>query len=296
MTTPRRNQVDLHCHTACSDGVLEPLELYAQLAAAGTTLVAITDHDTLAGVRAIRREGLGRAGSTDGPRIIAGVEINTTAGEDLPGAEGLARADRELHIIGLGVDTEDTDLNAALAAQRGKRGERIERILELLASMDLDVRDHMPVADDGKAAGRPHVARALVAAGHVGSVDEAFARFLGIDGPAYAAREGIGPREAIAAIAAAGGIAVLAHRRDAPEHPVLIEGLKRAGLEGIEVYHRGFDEADFERMGRFADATELIASGGTDFHGNDGKTYATEQAQTHVPDEVGERVLARLAR
>lgn len=302
MTTPRRNRVDLHCHTSRSDGVLEPLELYAQLAAAGTTLVAITDHDTVAGVREITQEDPGRAGSQGGPRVIPGVEINTTAGEDLPGAEELHSRDRELHIIGLGVDVDAAELGAALAVQRDKRRERIERMLVLLASLDMDVRGYMPTQDGidssdhppDRSAGRPHVARALVAAGHVGTVEEAFARYLGVEGPAYVARVGMGPREAIAAISAAGGIPVLAHRPDAPEHFVLIEALKQAGLEGIEVYHRSFDEEDYERMGRFADHMGLLPSGGTDFHGLDDKSYATEQALTHVPDEVGERILARL--
>jgi predicted metal-dependent phosphoesterase TrpH len=291
---PQRNQVDLHCHTSRSDGVLEPLELYAQIRAAGTTLVAITDHDTLAGVREILEAGLGLPGSADGPRIIAGVEINTTAEEDLPGAEGLSRSDRELHIIGLGVDVDDADLDAALAVQRDSRRVRLERILERLAGMGMDVRDHLPVDDGIDSAGRPHVARALVKAGHAKDVEDAFARFLFVDGPAYVPRIGMGPREAIAAISATGGIPVLAHRGDAPEHPMLIDALKQAGLEGIEVHHRSFDEEEFERMRRFADGAGLLHSGGTDFHGDKPADYAAAQAQTHVPHEVGERILARL--
>lgn len=292
--TRQRNRVDLHCHTARSDGVLEPLELYRQVAAATTTLVAITDHDTVAAVREIRDAGLGTPPAPEGPRILAGVEINTTADADLPGADGLSRKERELHVIGLGIDPDHAPLNEALAVQRAQRVHRREAILDKLAGMGLDVRGHMPPGDAIDSAGRPHIARALVAAGHAVSVQDAFTRYLAVDGPGYVPRLGMGPREAIHVIHAAGGIAILAHRPDAPEHPELMHALIGAGLDGIEVYHQSFSEDQVARMARFANQWALVPSGGSDYHGDDDMSYATAQAMTHVPDSVGARILERL--
>ena len=296
MTTPRPNRVDLHCHTARSDGVLEPLELYRQLAAAATTLVAITDHDTVAGLREIRAAGLGASGSLDGPYILAGVEINTTADEGLPGADGLSRKARELHIIGLGIDPDDGALADALARQRDQRILRREAILDKLAGMGRDVRTQMPSGAAIDSAGRPHIARALVDAGYASSVQDAFDRYLTVDGPGYVPRQGMGPREAIGTIHAAGGIAVLAHRSDAPDHPELMGALIEVGLDGVEAYHQSFGEDEVDRMTRYADAHELLPSGGSDYHGDDDMSYATAQARTHVPDSVGTRILERLGR
>jgi predicted metal-dependent phosphoesterase TrpH len=294
VTTPRPNRVDLHCHTARSDGILEPLELFRQLAAAATTLVAVTDHDTVAGLREIRQAGLGGSGSTEGPRILAGVEINTTADKGLPGADGLSRKERELHIIGLGFDPDDQPFAKALTAQRAQRMLRREAILDKLAAMGRDVRPHMPSGAAIDSAGRPHIARALVDAGYATSVQDAFDRYLGVDGPGYVSRQGMGPREAISTIHAAGGITMLAHRSDAPEHPELMGALIEAGLDGVEVYHQSFDEDEVARMARFADEHALLPSGGSDYHGDDDMSYATAQARTHVPDSVGARVLERL--
>ena len=286
--------MDLHCHTARSDGVLEPLELYRQLAAAGTTLVAITDHDTVAGVGEIRDAGLGKPGVDDEPHILAGVEINTTAEPDLPGADGLDRKERELHMIGLGIDSESDSLHIALAAQRAQRMVRREAILDKLAAMGLDVRKDMPDGEGIDSAGRPHIARALVAAGHAEDVQDAFTRYLSVDGPGYVPRQGMGPRDAIEAIGAAGGIAILAHRPDAPAHPLLMAVLIEAGLDGIEVYHQSFGADDVARMELFADEHGLLPSGGSDYHGDDDMSYATAQARTHVPDSVGADILTRL--
>jgi predicted metal-dependent phosphoesterase TrpH len=294
VTKQQRNRVDLHCHTARSDGVLEPLELYRQLAAAGTTLVAITDHDTLAGATEILAAGLGLPGPADEPRILAGVEINTTADDDLPGADGLSRKERELHVIGLGIDPEDEALQSALAAQRAQRTIRREAILDKLAALGLDVREHMPAGEGIDSSGRPHIARALVAAGHADDVQDAFSRYLAVDGPGYVPRQGMGPREAIAAIRAAGGISMLAHRSDAPLHPQLMAALQEAGLDGIEVYHQSFGPDDVARMERFAADHALLPSGGSDYHGDDDMSYASAQARTYVPDIVGTRILERL--
>jgi predicted metal-dependent phosphoesterase TrpH len=298
MTTPRRNAVDLHTHTARSDGVLPPLVLYEQMRAWGSRLVAVTDHDTLAGARELLAAGLGQRGApgevVDGPGIIVGVEINTSLDGTVAAlAEGLEPS-AELHVLGLGVDPVDAAFEARLEGQRNGRRDRLERTLGCLDALGLAVRDRLPEVEGGiDALGRPHVARALVAAGHAESVDDAFTRYLVPGQAAYVRRSGIGPRAAIEAITAAGGIASLAHSSWAPREGALIDRLRDWGLRAIEVYYPGWDEATTAAMAAFVEARALLATGGSDYHGDDGD-YATAQAAIHVPPAVGERLLEAL--
>lgn len=286
MTTPRRNRVDLHCHTARSDGVLEPRALLDAMRRWGIHVAALTDHDTLAGYRELRAAGL-----TSGfPRLLAGVEINCLA------ADITGRPEGELHVLGIGVDPDDATLEAALAGQRAARQERIAEMVARLCAIGMPVHDALAgTLGPGVAApGRPHVARALVAAGFAESVDDAMRRILSSGAPAYVPRRGMGPREAIEAIRRAGGIASLAHFAEAPERPGLIEQLVSWGLGALEVYYVSFDERTVARMARFAGGLGLLATGGSDYHG-DTWTYAQAQAATHVPDGVARRLLAALA-
>lgn len=296
MTTRARNTIDLHCHTRRSDGVLEPLELWEAMRAWGMGLVAITDHDTLAAVRELRGMGLGSETSPAGPRLVAGIEINTVPGAD-PG-EWAGRDGEELHILGYGLDPHDEVLASELARQRDGRRTRLARTLGLLAGMGMDVSDllrpgALGAQDPEASVGRPHVARALVEAGHATSVEDAFARLLGHGCPAYVRRVGMGPREAIERITASGGLAVLAHAPYAPDSPALIETLMGWGLRGLEVHYRTFDDATVARLAAFAREAGLLATGGSDYHG-DLMDYATAQATTHVPTGVGEALLAAL--
>lgn len=290
MTAPPRNTVDLHTHSARSDGVLPPVELYAQMRAWGSRLVALTDHDTLAGVRELRAAGLGRPGG-DGPRLIAGVEINTAVDEDIETVGGTVERLGELHILGLGVDPDDPVLDAVLAEQRAGRRRRIELTLDRLNELGLAVHEHLPLVLGGiDALGRPHVARALVAAGHAEDVQDAFARYLVPGSPAYLRREGIGPRRAIEVIEAAGGIASLAHAPWAPNELEVMDELERWGLRGLEVHYQSWPEERIEAMGAFADERGLLRTGGSDYHGDSG-TYAESQGAVHVPEAVGKRLL-----
>lgn len=293
MTTARRNHIDLHCHTSRSDGVQEPLDLYDQMRAWGATLVAITDHDTLAGVRELLDAGLGRPDG-QGPRLIVGVEINTQPDDEIIAVGGDPERIGELHILGFGVDRADAAFERTLEQQRAGRRLRLERTLAQLAGLGLDVRASLPDVPGGiDALGRPHVARALVATGHAGSLDDAFRRYLEPGAPGYVRREGIGPREAIEAIVAAGGIASLAHAPWAPAAPAVIDQLIRWGLRGLEVYYHRFDEDTLLSMASFATAHGLLATGGSDYHGDE-LDYATAQATTYVPAEAGERLLAAI--
>jgi predicted metal-dependent phosphoesterase TrpH len=283
---PEPSVVDLHVHTCRSDGLLEPSVLAAAVAAAGVRTLAITDHDTLAGYRELVGPGAGPLPA--GLCALAGVEINAVAsGLDLP--------DGELHVVGLGVDPANDSFESTLAEQRDGRRRRFERMAARLRAAGLGVDAQLAglAADADDALGRPTLARALVAAGFATSVQDAFARFVGRGGPGYVPRDGLGPVEAIRAIRAAGGIPVLAHFSAAPSRRVLLRELMETGLAGLEVYHRSFDAATVAAVGALARDLGLLASGGTDYHGDD-ETYAEAIAETWVPPEIATGVMAAL--
>jgi predicted metal-dependent phosphoesterase TrpH len=275
-----RSVVDLHTHTLRSDGVLEPVELVRAAAKAGVRTLAITDHDTLAAYRDLV---VGRA--IPAPiQLIPGVEINALAA-------GIRLAEGELHILGFGMDPDDEPFEAALASQRAARRIRFERTVERLREIGLPIDDQLATierqADD--ALGRPTIGRALIAGGYATSVEDAFRRLIGWGGPAYVAREGMGPREAIQAIRAAGGVPSLAHFSEAPSQVALLRELADIGLAGLEVFYISFAPETVEAVGAVADSLGLIATGGSDYHG-DTSTYGETHAALKVPETVGEVV------
>ncbi len=282
---PGPSPVDLHAHSTRSDGVLEPAVLLAAAAGAGVRRFALTDHDTLAGVREVVAAGAVPAGL----ELIPGIEINAVT--DRPDLW-----ESELHILGFGMDPADERFEATLAAQRDRRRERFERMVTRLGSLGIDVRPHLDRMDlrSDDALGRPTIARALVAAGQALSVEDAFNRLIGRGAPAYVPRSGLGPAEAIRAIRASGGLASLAHFREALERPSIVRELVELGLEGIEVHYRSFDRPTTEAMAAFASVERLLPTGGSDYHGDLG-SYRDAHAGLWVPAEVGERLVARLA-
>ncbi len=279
---PHPSRVDLHCHSDCSDGVMAPRDLAEAAAAAGVRVLALSDHDTLEGVRELR-SGVRK----DQPlplELLSSIEINSLA-RDIPDLwEG------ELHILGPGVDVDDEAFEAALQRQRGFRLERFRKTVDRLRDMGMAIdRQAEEIlarhgAASGASLGRPLIGRCLVAAGFAQSVDDAMKRLLGRGCPAYVQREGLGPRQAIEAIAAAGGIPVLAHFADAPVRRPLVEELMGYGLRGLEVHYRRFDLETVSQMQAFAAEMRLIPTGGSDFHG-DGETYAQAHAELYVPDD-----------
>ncbi len=274
---PGPSTVDLHTHTRRSDGVLEPADLVAAAAACGVKTLALTDHDTLAGYREVVATGAVPVGLL----LVPGVEINALVTRHLGLWEG------ELHILGFGMDPDDDAFEASLSAQRDQRRIRFDRTVDRLRELGLPIdKEVATIARDGSdALGRPTVARALIAAGHATSVEDAFRRLLGHGCPAYVPRLGLGPVEAIAAIRAAGGLPVLAHFREAPDRLDVLGELVDAGLGGLEVYYRTFDRADVEAVGEVAAGLRLVPTGGTDYHGDTG-SYAEAHAELWVPPEV----------
>ena len=284
---PGPSRIDLHTHTARSDGLLEPADLLAQAAAVGVRLLAITDHDTLAGVREIVADGAVPAGL----ELLPGIELNAVV-RDRPELR-----ESEVHVLGLGLDLDDESLEATLALQRDGRRTRYLRMVEQLATIGLPIDDALealPATGEDDALGRPRVARAMIAKGYVASIEEAFQRYLSRGRPGYVPRQGLGPLEAIRAIRSAGGVASLAHFSEAPDQPSLIAELKDAGLGGIEVYYRTFDAPTVLTMEAFAAAHGLIATGGSDYHG-DSEPYAATHAGLWVPESVEAPLRAAMA-
>ena len=256
---------------------MAPDALVRAAAAVGVRLIALTDHDTLAG----HREVVARGALPAGLILVPGVEINAIVTRDLGLWEG------ELHILGFGMDPDDERFEATLAGQRARRRERFERTVALLRELDLPIDAQLDGITDSSddALGRPTVARALIAAGHATTVEDAFKRLLAWGRPAYVPRTGLGPAAAIGAIRAAGGLPVLAHFGEASSRTDVLRELMDAGLGGLEVYYRSFDTATVAAVGEVARTLGLTPTGGTDYHGDTG-TYAEAHAALWVPPEV----------
>lgn len=240
-------RVDLHAHTIFSDGQLSPEELLDHARARNVGTLGITDHDN---VDAVPR-ALAAAGDVT---VVPGIEISSTL-DDL-----------DLHMLGYFIDHTDAALLARLAGFRDERRRRAEAILARLRDLGMPVDEAEVFAAAGPGVvGRPHVAHALVRAGHVPSVDVAFQRYLGPRGAAFIQRPSFHSEEAIAVIHAAGGAAVLAHPgASLPEH--IVVRLRDAGLDGVEVWHPQHGPNAQKRWYETATKLGLIPSGGSDFH------------------------------
>lgn len=260
-------------HTTVSDGVLSPEALVANAAAAGLSAIAITDHDAVDAVAPAR------AAAPTGLEVIAGAELSCSI-------DG-----REAHVLAYGVDPDDPGLKAALERFARQREARAREMVERLRGkgISIDFADVEAASGSGTIA-RPHVARALLDRGAVGSIDEAFARFLGRNRPAFVDKPRLDPREACALIRAAGGLASLAHpgtfRRDD-----LIPELVEAGLEGLEARHTEHSAAATRHYEAMARSLGLLPTGGSDFHGTPG--HRSRLGAPEVPDAWAEAVVAR---
>lgn len=245
--------IDLHMHTTASDGRSTPEGLVAEAAATGVRIMAVTDHDTTAGVAAAQA-----AAREAGVTCHVGIEITSVD------------AGRDVHVLGYGFDPAHPELTGFLTTQRLDRKRRLEAIGVRLAQLGVPVDLEHAMVDagrqPGRALGRPMAAAALVAAGHVADFREAFDRYLGEGKPAFIERIGPSPSEVAALISRAGGVASLAHPGKAGRD-YLIAGLAEAGLPAIEVYHPDHDATDTARYQQMAQSLGLLMTGGSDFHG-----------------------------
>ncbi len=242
-------RIELHAHTSASDGQHTPAELVAMARALALDVLAITDHDTTAGLEPARAAAAGQL------MILSGIELSA---ED---------ASADVHVLGYGFDADDYGLQTTLAEFRARREVRARQMVERLAALGAPVDWERVLALAHGAVGRPHIARALVAAGHAESVREAFDRWLHNGGPAYVARHRLTPEEAISLIHGAGGAAVLAHPGLLPDWRSMILRLVPAGLDGVEVAHPKNDQAVRLDLRGLAVRFGLIMTGGSDFHG-----------------------------
>lgn len=248
---------DLHTHSTASDGTSTPQELVDLARGAGVGLLALTDHDTVAGL-----DAAAEAARAAGIAFVDGVEISA---EGAPG---------RCHLLGLGFDPGDAALRETLEtisqARRTRNARMVERLNALGVPLTLEaVAAHAP---PGANVGRPHFAAALVACGAVRDRDAAFRRYLADGAPAYVPRVSITPGEAIRRVHDAGGMCFLAHPMlvRLASHETLegrVKALAALGLDGIEVYYSGHTPSQEEKLRRLAERLGLEASGGSDFHG-----------------------------
>jgi predicted metal-dependent phosphoesterase TrpH len=273
---PAASAVDLHAHTTASDGALTPPRLVALAVARGLRVLGVTDHDTVAGV-----EEAGGAAAGTGLRVIPGVELSAhvEAGE--------------VHVLGYFVAPRSPVLLDALARLRAARGDRARQMVAQLARAGAPVtyEQVLAIAGDG-AIGRPHVARALVQAGHAATIDDAFERYLVRGRPGYVERYRLSPAEAAQLVRSAGGAPVLAHPHTVADLPALLPELVAAGLAGLECYYGDYDEPTTRDLLAEAARYGLVPTGGTDFHGL-GTSHGRDLGATPVPYECVAQLEAR---
>lgn len=272
--------IDLHTHSSVSDGTDSPAELVRAAHRAGLDVVAITDHDTTAGwddaVRA----------APAGLTVVRGMEMSCVGrgvdGDPVP-----------VHLLAYLFDPTDEVFAVELERLRDERTERIRSMAELLAVDHPEIVPDEILAATGESAGRPHLARALVEIGAVGSVQEAFDGYLATESPYYVAKVDTPLDRAIEMIRTAGGVSVVAHARARtrgrlldPQH---IRELVGHGLNGVEVDHADHNPADTRFMRELADELDLIATGSSDYHGGN-KNLRLGEHTTAV--EQYERILA----
>ncbi len=254
MSDDRR--IDLHAHTVHSDGTMTPTELVEHAAEIGLIALAVTDHDTTTALGEARA-----AGQAVGVEVLNGCEVSCAIPSGI------------VHVLTYGFDETDEAFQALLVGVRESRNERNRRILAKLEALRVPLTlDDVCAQAFGRVVARPHFAAAMVKRGYVDDVREAFRLYLHDQGPAYSVAEMPPPEDAIRAAAGAGGISVIAHPRQLRlgskgAYRRLFRRLKDVGLCGIEVDHPSHKPEHRTMFQALADELDLVASGGSDFHG-----------------------------
>jgi predicted metal-dependent phosphoesterase TrpH len=276
-------RIDLHTHSSVSDGTDTPVELVRKARSAGLDVVGLTDHDTFDGLDDAVAEG-----ERLGIDVVRGMELSCS------------RKGNSVHVLAYGADPANPGLAAEMARVRDGRLGRLAGVLAKLAELGVPVSEAEVMAQVGESpsVGRPHIADALIKAGHVSDRQEAFDRFLADGGPAHVHRYTIEVERGIDLVHEAGGLAVIAHPwgRDR-EHvlpPSVLQALVRGhGLDGIEVDHQDHDSEARRRLRSLADSLGLLATGASDYHGT-GKLDHDLGCNTTKP-EVFSEMQRRLA-
>lgn len=248
--------IDLHTHSSFSDGTCTPTELISLAKTGQLKALALTDHDTMAGIH----EALA-AGVRFGVEVIPGIELSVVHGE------------YSIHLLGYWPDPEHPQLKKALDRIQGARDERNRKIMDNLTGLGISVSmaELQAVAGQGET-GRPHIARLLVNKGVVRTIDEAFVRYLRRGCPAYVSRFAFDACEAVSLVKKAGGLAVLAHPLSIERDPELLcpllDRLVAAGLNGLEAYYPTHSKKLTRHLSVLADRYGLLLTGGSDYHGD----------------------------
>ena len=278
--------IDLHTHTTASDGSLSPTRLVEAARDVGLVAVGVTDHDTIDGVA----EAL-EAGRDFGIRVLPGVEISA----EMEGGT--------LHVLGYGYDHTDPGINEGLNRLKKARNDRNPLIIGKLNALGVQI--NMAMVEEragGGLVGRPHIAQTLVDLGTVSTVQEAFDEYLATDAKAHVHKFRLAPPDAFRMIREAGGIPVMAHpyqtKREGEDLRRLIAVLCEDGLEGIEVWYSHHTPEQVAFYSGLADEFDLVATGGTDFHGDSKPDVALGigTGTLAVPASVLERLDERVAR
>jgi predicted metal-dependent phosphoesterase TrpH len=274
------NYIDLHTHSTASDGIYSPTELLRRAREVGLRVLALTDHDTTGGLD----EAIQAANALD-MELIPGIEINT----DVAGGE--------VHVLGYYPEYTRPEFQAVLKVLRDARERRGQRMVELLNEQGVNIAWERVREIAQGAVGRPHVAKALLEAGYVQTIGEAFDTYIGTGCYAYVPRYRLTPEDAVRLIASANGLPVIAHPLDLPGLAELrnwLPGLVAAGMVGLETYYGPYTPEDERALRALADEYGLIATGGTDFHGPG--IHPTPLGGRPVPHEAVERLKAAAAR
>lgn len=243
---------DLHIHTTASDGVLTPQKIIDMAAEMGLKGIAISDHDTAAGLGPARQYLDITSYSLD---FIPAIELNTDAGED------------EVHILGYFIDPANVALNQRLLEIRNSRYHRAEQMVSRLQELGLKITfEQVQALTPGELIARPHIARALINNQYCSSIREAFEKYIGRGAPAYVPRYKFLPQEAMELIKNAGGISVLAHP-GLIQHKDKITEIIKSGIEGLEVFYPEHSPEQIDDLLQLAHRHRLLITGGSDYHG-----------------------------
>jgi len=277
--------IDLHTHSTASDGTLTPRELVRYAKDSGLSAIALTDHDTIAGIG----DALDEARSI-GFEVVPGIEISVDY-------------ETEMHILGYFSGKDYLNIEPALDALRRSREERNPKILRKLNKLGFDISlEEVKKEAQGEIVARPHIASILFKKGYVENMREAFDKYLSMGKPAYYRREKLTPEEGLGIISDAGGIPVLAHPiylyLDYNHLNSLLYELKNAGLVGIEAYYVNNSEEDTQKFLELAEKHELLVTGGSDFHGGfkTGIEIGTGVGGLSIPYKLLERLKKTLSR
>lgn len=251
-------RVDLHVHTTASDGTYSPADIIKIASQNSIIALAITDHDTIDGVKEAKEMG-----KVLGVEVISGIEVSTNH----------SLCSGEMHILGYFINENDQNLLSKIEDLKKDRISRNEKMIEKFKELGMDISlAEVEQIAGGDITARPHFAKALFNKGYVTDVGEAFEKYIGRDKPAYVKRDKVKPKEAIEMITASGGIAVLAHPKyldiDKSKLEDVIIELKGYGLTGIEVYYSRNERNETYFFKKLCDRLGLIKTGGSDFHGD----------------------------